>query len=413
MAYPTLKKLFYADPTNERFANREAEANRRLLAPSTYRTGIMLEHGELFCAVPRELSSLAERILCRERRIEALCRRLPGAALGSFIRGLILEEVESSNGMEGVHSTREQVDLALREAERRSTNHADAAIKSHPAFMEYAKLYLGLSRDPVPPQSIDQIRQVYEAVVQDVLDKRDALGDAALFRTGPVVIEKRGGKIVHTGVPAARIEGLLSQMIALTNSDDMPQLYSAVLGHFLFEYVHPFYDGNGRTGRYLLAANLSEVLSQATVLSLCRVISQNKARYYKAFDETEDRFNASEGTHFVLALLELVSMAQEDLLEDLEQKQAVLSELQSRLKFMSGEFSKQEQALLFYGAQAELYALPGGFEQREIADYLGVSAPTARRVLSLLIERGHLERISGRPARYRLTPAARDLLALP
>ena len=66
---------------------------------------------------------------------------------------------------------------------------------------------------------------------------------------------------------------MIDRMIELVASPDIPQTYSAILSHFLFEYIHPFYDGNGRTGRYLLALYLSEPLSETTVLSLSRVIA--------------------------------------------------------------------------------------------------------------------------------------------
>lgn len=45
MAYQTLKKTFYADATSQRFQNHDTEAARRLEDPSSFRTGIVLEHG--------------------------------------------------------------------------------------------------------------------------------------------------------------------------------------------------------------------------------------------------------------------------------------------------------------------------------------------------------------------------------
>ena len=38
----------------------------------------------------------------------------------------------------------------------------------------------------------------------------------------------------------------LDKMIDLVSSEDMPEVYSALLSHYLFEYIHPFYDGNGK-----------------------------------------------------------------------------------------------------------------------------------------------------------------------
>lgn len=70
-----------------------------------------------------------------------------------------------------------------------------------------------------------------------------------MFRLGPVVIENSRGKILHQGVSSEpEIIDLLGKMIELGNREDVPSLYAASICHFLFEYIHPFYDGNGRTG---------------------------------------------------------------------------------------------------------------------------------------------------------------------
>ena len=77
MAYPTLEKLFYKDASSERFQHHEEQLKLRLESESTFRTGIELENGELFCAVPRELSLANELVLRRERRVSALARAFP------------------------------------------------------------------------------------------------------------------------------------------------------------------------------------------------------------------------------------------------------------------------------------------------------------------------------------------------
>lgn len=77
--------------------------------------------------------------------------------------------------------------------------------------------------------------------------------------------------------------------------------------------VHPFYDGNGRTGRYLLALYLSSPLSILTTLSLSRVIAANRDAYYRSFKEAEHPLNHGELTHFVMNMLENVRIAQNDL----------------------------------------------------------------------------------------------------
>lgn len=101
--------------------------------------------------------------------------------------------------------------------------------------------------------------------------------DGQLFRKNGVEVTLGGIKVIHRGVePESKIIEGLSSMLHLIADNDMPRLISAIASHYLFETVHPFYDGNGRTGRYLLALSLKDVLSDLTALSLSRAIAENK-----------------------------------------------------------------------------------------------------------------------------------------
>lgn len=412
MTYPTLEKLFYKDASSKRYENHREQLLLRLEAESTFRTGITLEHGELFCAVPRELSVANERVLRRERRVSALWKALPPVALGAFLRSLILDEVVYSNEIEGVHSTRRQIEVALNEAKRDTSSLAGAAERPHAPFMEFARLYLGLTDNPQLPNALQDIRDIYDAVMRDSLDDGDQIKHP-LFRTRPVVIESNRGRILHEGVmPETAIKKMLEQMLALMHSEEIPETYSALLSHFLFEYVHPFYDGNGRTGRYLLALSLSTPLSQPTVLSLSRVIAENKSAYYKAFDITERPLNCSEATHFVMTMLDLIGQAQEDLMADLQQKRASLDGLGQRVDSLDKSFSERDRDLLYYIGQLSLFDTLDKTGTSATADHLGVTIPTARKALESLRLRGLVERTSVRPAIYRLSESGKDLLGI-
>ena len=106
MAYRTLAKLFHMDASNERYEKNTTLATARLEAESTFRAGVETASGELFLAVPRELSVLNEAILRRERQIALLFSRLPPIATGALIRSLVIDEVVCSNELEGVHNQR-------------------------------------------------------------------------------------------------------------------------------------------------------------------------------------------------------------------------------------------------------------------------------------------------------------------
>ena len=410
MAYATLEKLFYADGSSDRYQNHELLLQQRLESESTFRTGIHLDTGELFLAVPRELSLMNEQVLRRERKVSALWRSLPTAALGAYIRTLIMDEVVCSNEIEGVHSTRRDIELALEETQRRSVFSESPG--RHAPFFEFAKLYLGLIDNPQPPRTLQDIRSSYDAIVVDALDEKDKLGDS-LFRTGQVVAETGTGKVVHVGVsPEAKIEKMLEQWLELSRSEAIPETYSALLCHFLFGYIHPFYDGNGRTGRYLLALHLSKPLSQPTVLSLSRTIAEHKSVYYRAFDTTERKLNCAEGTHFVMTMLELVAEAQEQLIAELDEKRHLLDTLEECIANCKLDLSKRSLDVLFYAAQMELFDAFRETRMADVAAWLGVSKPTARKSFDELISANLIVRVSKRPPVFRLSDAGRSILKL-
>ncbi|WP_303213492.1 Fic family protein [uncultured Enorma sp.] len=410
MSYPTLEKLFYQDSSSERFDRHAHLARQRLESESTFRTGIELAHGELFLAVPRELSTSSERILRRERRVSALWRGLPTVALGAFIRSLIMDEVVYSNEIEGVHSTRRQIELALEHVGAGSPQGAQT--DSHTPFVEFANLYLNLTDNPVPPATLVDIRTIYDSVVADAIDPADLPGDA-IFRSGPVVIENERGKVIHEGItPEPAIEAAMRQWLGLSRDERIPELYSALLCHFLFGYIHPFYDGNGRTGRYLLALHLSQPLSQPTVLSLSRVIAENKAAYYKAFDITERKLNCAEGTHFVLTMLDLIGQAQDDLIADLESKRDMINRVMAQIGNLENSHSPRAVETLFYAAQMHLFDAFRETRQNLLAEHLKASQATARRLLTSLSAENLLRKTSARPVAYQLTDQGLKTLGL-
>lgn len=295
MSYRPIKKLFHMGTSSNRHAHAEEIARQRREASSTFRTGIVTEAGELFLAVPRELSILSERVLRYERVVSRELGQLLPLARGAAIRGLVVDEVVSTNDLEGVYSTRRQIDelLRLKSLARRSPD-------DRRRFGELARLYLDLSDAAVrAPQTPHEIRAIYDQVMGgEPLAEGDA-PDGQLFRTGEVEIIGRGSWVVHRGLhPEGLIIEAMERMLALCNSDEMPATFGALVGHFVFEYAHPFYDGNGRTGRYLLALQLREPLSAATALSLSRVIAESRSAYYRAFAEAEHPLNHGELTFF-------------------------------------------------------------------------------------------------------------------
>ena len=121
--------------------------------------------------------------------------------------------------------------------------------------------------------------------------QKQLLENNAGFRTqGGTKLINSQGEIVYTPPQLQNeILDLMSNLEKYINDDDFSNLDSLVkmaVIHYQFESIHPFYDGNGRTGRiinilYLVQQGLLDI----PVLYLSRYITQNKADYYKVLQE--------------------------------------------------------------------------------------------------------------------------------
>jgi Fic family protein len=408
--YTTLQELYYRDGSSGRDAAVLAEAKKRLSNDSTFRTGIDMGYAELFLAMPRQLSIINERLLRVERKVSQLWHELPGIAQGAYLRGLIMSEIVSTNEIEGVHSTRRQIEEALLSAE------AKAAPKEYKRFREFANLYLELTnKNHVYPTTPAAIRKIYDAVVAGEL-KEGNQPDGDLFRKGTVDIVDSTQKILHSGVsPESAIIDMLKQMIALVDSPEIPSTFAAIIAHYVFEYVHPFYDGNGRTGRYLLALYLSEPLSLATVLSLSSIIAENKQKYYKAFTVTEAPLNRGELTSFVIQIMEFIRLAQDFVMENLASKKALLLRAEESLDNFRNEpysLTEKEIKVMFQAVQHFLFAAFSEISLIEIARHSHVGAQTARKYTLSLEEKGLLRSVSFKPLKFEITQMAEQAFGI-
>lgn len=410
MAYKRLDKLFYEDDSSDRLSANEREACERLVAPSSFRTGIDIGTGELFLAVPRELSLVTEQVLRAERRVSRSWNALPGIAKGAYIRNLIIDEVVCTNEMEGIRSTRKQVKEALESIDQSAGE--DRRAKQ---FIEFANLYLGLTSGQVaPPETPADVRDLYDAVVAGTLQPGDAL-DGDLFRADGVDVRASSQKVVHRGVqPESAIVSYLNAMIRLAGSEEMPELYSALLSHYLFEYIHPFYDGNGRTGRFLLALYLSNPLSLPTTLSLSRVIAEHKGAYYRAFSVTEHPLNHAEATFFVLQMMDLIRIAQDELVAELQARQEALKEADERLDGIRDKVGLSERAcsLLFQAVQVDLFGMDADVTLHDMANYLEVTPQSARKYAAELEKAGLVETVGLRPLKFKLSVGGRSAFGI-
>lgn len=121
------------------------------------------------------------------------------------------------------------------------------------------------------------------------------------------------GEIVYTPPQSYdEIVALMSNLETFINDDalsDLDPLVKMAVIHHQFESIHPFYDGNGRTGRIINILYLVKVrLLHIPILYLSRYINQNKGKYYTLLQKVRSENAWEEWTLFILDGIEQTSL---------------------------------------------------------------------------------------------------------
>lgn len=141
--------------------------------------------------------------------------------------------------------------------------------------------------------------------------QKELLANNAGFRTqgGTKLINSQGQTIYTPPQNATEVLDLMSNLEKFINDNDFsnldPLIKMAII-HYQFESIHPFYDGNGRTGRIIniLYLVLQELLD-IPILYLSRYITQNKAEYYQVLQDVRTK---NDWEHLILYFLKSIEI---------------------------------------------------------------------------------------------------------
>lgn len=139
-------------------------------------------------------------------------------------------------------------------------------------------------------------------------------GNNAGFRKlpGTVLKNEQTGEVVYTSPQDEKqISLLMNNLEQFINNDTLsdwdPLIKMAVI-HHQFESIHPFYDGNGRTGRIINILYLvKQGLLETPVLYLSRYINQNRSEYYRLLQSVRDHQDWESWVLYILEGIEQTS----------------------------------------------------------------------------------------------------------
>ena len=122
-------------------------------------------------------------------------------------------------------------------------------------------------------------------------------------------------------MPESRIIETVEQSLSVLNDNDIDIFIRIAVFHYLFGYIHPFYDGNGRTSRFISSYLLSRELTPLIGFRLSYTIKENISKYYKAFEVCNDPHNKGELTP-CRYIPHIVEISMQRLLETEEKKRS-------------------------------------------------------------------------------------------
>ncbi|MEY3498443.1 MAG: hypothetical protein RL308_112 [Bacteroidota bacterium] len=283
-----------------------------------------------------------------------------------LINTLTLQEAKDSSEVENIVTTHDELfkgSLGL-----------DKLIS--PATKEVQNYVFALKRgyDLVKKNRILTTNNIIE--IQEVLEKNNA----GLRKVpGTTLKNQQTGEVVYEPPQDySEIRNLMSNLEIFMNEDtltDLDPIVKMAIIHFQFESIHPFYDGNGRSGRiinilYLVQNDLLDI----PILYLSRYIIQNKGRYYSLLQGVRDNGDWEAWILFMLTAVEETAFDTIRLVNMIKVKmQELKNTLRNNYKFYSQELLNH----LFKQPYTKIE-----FLQRE----LGVSRITAASYLNQLAE---------------------------
>ena len=251
-------------------------------------------------------------------------------------------------------SKRTEIEYAIAEGKR---------VLGHPVeIKEVRNAYEAYERvSSLDPYSVKNLL-IAHRIMMDGLTK-----EAGRFRSGNVGVYA-GKKLIHTGSPAKYVPDLVKQLFQWLKTSKVHPLIKSCVFHYEFEFIHPFSDGNGRTGRLWQSLILQKWMPFFAYLPVETLVYEKQQGYYKALGDSNSKGDA---TIFVTFMLEMIL--------------AALHEISVGTNVGINVGTNEEKVL-------SLLAQDGSLTAKTVAETLGITVRQVERIIAKYKKDGTLIR---------------------
>lgn len=282
-------------------------------------------------------------------------------------QSFFINEIISTNEIENIYSTRHDVFYLMNTPSSLKIKKGNKVASLINGYLYHFSMH---SID-----SLESIREAYDSIILPTLDSKEDYPDGLLFRKNSVDITD-GISIVHTGFQnEEEINKGLNEFIGIYLNKDINLYLRGLITHFMFETIHPFYDGNGRLGRYFLSALFMKENGFCEGMLVSTSILKNKNKYYHALELGRRYDQGGCINEYLNAMLGILIDGINKSIEDLNYKKEEIN------KYHCEKLTKKENAIyniLLGGSLFTFY----GVSMDEIIKYADVSRRTSVSTLT-------------------------------
>lgn len=366
----SLYKLFHYD-----MECYKKEYERRFNDENTIHLDISIGGNPVFVQLTVDMYKTLLSIEKTDKKINSLCGKLLKIALKQFAQKCLIDEIVLTNNIEGIHSTRKEISQVLSNLSKEDR---------HKRFSGLVKKYFILMlAENIDIDSCQSIRSIYNDIFYDEIRDSDSknLPDGKYFRKNSVSVHSAAGKEIHRGLsPEKEIITVMEKALNFLKDENVNMLLRISVFHYLFGYIHPFYDGNGRTDRFISSALLAKELNYLIGYRISYTIKENITEYYKSFDICNSNRNKGDLTPFAEMFLNIIDISVKQLCEALEKRYNLLCCYRSLIDTLPASEDRYMYSLYDHLIGAALFA-DIGISTNELEIYWGKTYNTLREKL--------------------------------
>lgn len=268
--------------------------------------------------------------------LKGYCQTLPNPEI--LLNTIVLQESKESSAIENIVTTQDELYKAALDMAN-----LDLPANTREVLCYREAMYWGM-------RQIEKKKMITTNIMVGIMQQIKNTRSGVRTQPGTRLANPTTKSIIYTPPEGEQLirEKLadLERFINIDHDSDLDPLIKLALIHYQFEAIHPFSDGNGRTGRILNVLYLvQQGLLSLPVLYLSKYIIQHKADYYRLLREVTEKQQWEPWIHYILRGIAETAQVTLKIIEDiLHEKQQGDGKVKSAL---GSSYSREITDLIF------------------------------------------------------------------